>query len=75
MKILSDSLFSRKVKEEIEKRRRREQMVFMYEDKDGNTVTCRSHLTEEDILNAKPVTEPKILKILSDARKKCGIED
>ena len=75
MRILSDSLFAVKVKEELERRRRKERMAFQYTDKDGNTVTCWSHLTEDDILNAEPITDPERLKWIREVRKKYGIED
>ena len=60
MKILSDSLFARKVQEEIDNRKKKERMTFLYTDEDGKTVISRSALSEEDILNAEPITDPEV---------------
>ena len=74
MKILSDSLFARMVQEEIDNRKKKERMTFLYTDEDGKTVISRSALSEEDILNAEPITDPEKLEWLEKVRKKYGID-
>ncbi|MBQ6427096.1 MAG: hypothetical protein IJK14_08770 [Clostridia bacterium] len=74
MKILSDSLFARMVQEEIDNRKKKERMTFLHQDEDGKMVISRSALTEEDILNAEPITDPEKLERLNKIRKKYGIE-
>ena len=74
MKILSDSLFARMVQEEIDNRKKKERMTFMHTDGNGRTVISRSALSEEDILNAEPITDPERLEWLKKVRKKYGIE-
>ncbi len=74
MKIITDSPIAKAVEAEIRNRRQNERMSFMYEDGNGKMVVCRSALTEADILNAEPITDPKMLERLEKVRKKYGIE-
>ena len=74
MKIITDSPLAKAVEEEIRKRQQNERMTFMYEDGNGKPVVCRSALTEADILNAEPISDPKRREWLEKVRKKYGIE-